>query len=167
MPFKLILWPEMDLRTWHSEFSETVWEANKSPRFSVSSETLNNSGGMGAESSSESRGWFDSSEVVLNVYDLTPFNNYTYWFGFGIFHSGIEGFWNAFSFYHLLFLYRPVLLNFVVVVVLFGGRNSAMSSVYIFHGDFPVFGYENYICISKFGLLCFNLFGSFFLRGKW
>ncbi|GMN44849.1 hypothetical protein TIFTF001_014045 [Ficus carica] len=45
---------------------------------------------MGAESSSESRGGFDSSEVVLNVYDLTPFNNYTYWFGFGIFHSGIE-----------------------------------------------------------------------------
>ncbi|KAL2929459.1 hypothetical protein RDABS01_034870 [Bienertia sinuspersici] len=28
--------------------------------------------------------------VVLNVYDLTPLNNYTYWFGFGIFHSGIE-----------------------------------------------------------------------------
>ncbi|KAL2338333.1 hypothetical protein Fmac_012779 [Flemingia macrophylla] len=28
--------------------------------------------------------------VVLNVYDLTPINNYLYWFGFGIFHSGIE-----------------------------------------------------------------------------
>ncbi|PKI66726.1 deSI-like protein At4g17486 isoform X2 [Punica granatum] len=28
--------------------------------------------------------------VVLNVYDLTDINNYTYWFGFGIFHSGIE-----------------------------------------------------------------------------
>ncbi|CAN1120278.1 DeSI-like protein At4g17486 [Linum perenne] len=28
--------------------------------------------------------------VVLNVYDLTPVNNYAYWFGFGIFHSGIE-----------------------------------------------------------------------------
>ncbi|KAF1870703.1 hypothetical protein Lal_00026317 [Lupinus albus] len=28
--------------------------------------------------------------VVLNVYDLTPLNNYLYWFGFGIFHSGIE-----------------------------------------------------------------------------
>ncbi|TKY54898.1 DeSI protein [Spatholobus suberectus] len=28
--------------------------------------------------------------VVLNVYDLTPINNYVYWFGFGIFHSGIE-----------------------------------------------------------------------------
>ncbi|WCJ29696.1 PPPDE putative thiol peptidase family protein [Euphorbia peplus] len=28
--------------------------------------------------------------VILNVYDLTPVNNYTFWFGFGIFHSGIE-----------------------------------------------------------------------------
>ncbi|KAK4774177.1 hypothetical protein SAY87_029196 [Trapa incisa] len=32
----------------------------------------------------------DGVEVVLNVYDLTDTNNYTYWFGFGIFHSGIE-----------------------------------------------------------------------------
>ncbi|KAL9339188.1 hypothetical protein Peur_068203 [Populus x canadensis] len=30
------------------------------------------------------------TQVVLNVYDLTPLNQYTYWFGFGIFHSGIE-----------------------------------------------------------------------------
>ncbi|KAL6279949.1 hypothetical protein ACE6H2_016830 [Prunus campanulata] len=28
--------------------------------------------------------------LYLNVYDLTPVNNYLYWFGFGIFHSGIE-----------------------------------------------------------------------------
>ncbi|KAF7010566.1 hypothetical protein CFC21_024966 [Triticum aestivum] len=28
--------------------------------------------------------------VVLNVYDLTPINDYLYWFGLGIFHSGIE-----------------------------------------------------------------------------
>ncbi|KAL5836085.1 hypothetical protein ACOSQ4_015582 [Xanthoceras sorbifolium] len=33
---------------------------------------------------------YDDAQVVLNVYDLTPINNYTYWFGFGIFHSGIE-----------------------------------------------------------------------------
>ncbi|KAL6984863.1 hypothetical protein U1Q18_018243 [Sarracenia purpurea var. burkii] len=30
------------------------------------------------------------TQVLLNVYDLTPLNNYSVWFGFGIFHSGIE-----------------------------------------------------------------------------
>ncbi|KAK4753938.1 hypothetical protein SAY87_002042 [Trapa incisa] len=30
------------------------------------------------------------AQVVLNIYDLTDVNNYTYWFGFGIFHSGVE-----------------------------------------------------------------------------
>lgn len=29
--------------------------------------------------------------LYLNVYDLTPVNNYLYWFGLGIYHSGIEG----------------------------------------------------------------------------
>lgn len=33
--------------------------------------------------------------LYLNVYDLTPVNNYLYWFGFGIFHSGIEGMMNS------------------------------------------------------------------------
>lgn len=28
--------------------------------------------------------------LYLNIYDLTPVNNYLYWFGCGIFHSGIE-----------------------------------------------------------------------------
>jgi len=28
--------------------------------------------------------------VLLNVYDLTPVNDYLYWLGFGVFHSGIE-----------------------------------------------------------------------------
>ncbi|KAL6911922.1 hypothetical protein ACP4OV_000727 [Aristida adscensionis] len=31
-----------------------------------------------------------ATPVLLNVYDLTPANNYFYWFGFGVFHSGIE-----------------------------------------------------------------------------
>ncbi|KAL8527993.1 hypothetical protein ACS0TY_005708 [Phlomoides rotata] len=30
------------------------------------------------------------SMLYLNIYDLTPINNYLYWFGCGIFHSGIE-----------------------------------------------------------------------------
>ncbi|KAM0007505.1 putative PPPDE peptidase domain-containing protein [Helianthus debilis subsp. tardiflorus] len=32
----------------------------------------------------------DEAVVYLNVYDLTPVNDYLYWVGFGIFHSGIE-----------------------------------------------------------------------------
>ncbi|RWW71667.1 hypothetical protein BHE74_00020575 [Ensete ventricosum] len=31
------------------------------------------------------------THLYLNVYDLTPINKYLYWFGLGIFHSGIEG----------------------------------------------------------------------------
>lgn len=34
---------------------------------------------------------YGGTAVILNVYDLTPWNHYTHWFGFGIFHSGIEG----------------------------------------------------------------------------
>ncbi|KAF2317968.1 hypothetical protein GH714_041292 [Hevea brasiliensis] len=47
---------------------------------------------MGAEniSISSSQNENTDAQVVLNVYDLTSVNNYTYWFGFGIFHSGIE-----------------------------------------------------------------------------
>ncbi|CAN1174695.1 DeSI-like protein At4g17486 [Linum perenne] len=36
--------------------------------------------------------------VYLNVYDLTSVNNYLYWFGLGIFHSGIEVHGMEFSF---------------------------------------------------------------------
>lgn len=44
---------------------------------------------MGVETTSGS-GSECEKYVMLNVYDLTPINNYTRWFGFGIFHSGIE-----------------------------------------------------------------------------
>ncbi|XP_039142688.1 deSI-like protein At4g17486 isoform X1 [Dioscorea cayenensis subsp. rotundata] len=48
---------------------------------------------MGSLFSSSSRSSVEAlggTPVVLNVYDLTPLNNYMYWFGLGIFHSGIE-----------------------------------------------------------------------------
>ncbi|XP_039790793.1 deSI-like protein At4g17486 isoform X2 [Panicum virgatum] len=31
-----------------------------------------------------------ATPVLLNVYDLTAANDYLYWLGFGVFHSGIE-----------------------------------------------------------------------------
>ncbi|ONK69783.1 uncharacterized protein A4U43_C05F26670 [Asparagus officinalis] len=39
-----------------------------------------------------------STPVTLNVYDLTPLNKYTYWCGWGIFHSGIEVYGMEFGF---------------------------------------------------------------------
>ncbi|XP_077244980.1 deSI-like protein At4g17486 isoform X2 [Tasmannia lanceolata] len=38
----------------------------------------------------QSNGGGNRAQLYLNVYDLTPINNYLYWFGLGIFHSGIE-----------------------------------------------------------------------------
>jgi len=32
----------------------------------------------------------NQTKIYLNVYDLTPMNKYVYWFGLGIFHSGIS-----------------------------------------------------------------------------
>lgn len=43
-----------------------------------------------SSSSKEQRNGGSHALLYLNVYDLTPANNYLYWFGFGIFHSGIE-----------------------------------------------------------------------------
>ncbi|KAF6146137.1 hypothetical protein GIB67_015575 [Kingdonia uniflora] len=41
-------------------------------------------------SKEQSNGGIVPTQVFLNVYDLTPINSYMYWFGLGIFHSGIE-----------------------------------------------------------------------------
>ncbi|KAJ4956999.1 hypothetical protein NE237_013782 [Protea cynaroides] len=38
----------------------------------------------------QSNGGDNRTQLYLNVYDLTPINNYLYWFGLGIYHSGIE-----------------------------------------------------------------------------
>ncbi|KAF5938692.1 hypothetical protein HYC85_022951 [Camellia sinensis] len=39
---------------------------------------------------SQSKGGSNRAQLYLNVYDLTPINNYLYWFGLGIYHSGIQ-----------------------------------------------------------------------------
>ncbi|KAG4188474.1 hypothetical protein ERO13_A08G167300v2 [Gossypium hirsutum] len=41
-------------------------------------------------SKGQSNGGSNRALLHLNVYDLTPINNYLYWFGIGIYHSGIE-----------------------------------------------------------------------------
>ncbi|XP_074269116.1 deSI-like protein At4g17486 isoform X2 [Silene latifolia] len=46
-------------------------------------------GGWSGRKESEGGGK-ERTALYLNVYDLTPVNNYLYWFGLGIFHSGIE-----------------------------------------------------------------------------
>ncbi|XP_071737228.1 deSI-like protein At4g17486 [Rutidosis leptorrhynchoides] len=38
------------------------------------------------------------TQVLLNVYDLTPVNSYTVWLGFGIFHSGIQVYGKEYGF---------------------------------------------------------------------
>ncbi|KAF8370224.1 hypothetical protein HHK36_031729 [Tetracentron sinense] len=43
-----------------------------------------------AATKGQSNGGSNRVQLYLNVYDLTPINNYIYWFGLGIFHSGIE-----------------------------------------------------------------------------
>ncbi|KAJ8641019.1 hypothetical protein MRB53_017713 [Persea americana] len=47
-------------------------------------------GSLFSSSTSEESNGNYTTQVFLNVYDLTPLNNYTYCFGLGIFHSGIE-----------------------------------------------------------------------------
>lgn len=65
---------------------------------------------MGLESSSgDSSSNNNESEVILNIYDLTPVNNYVAWFGFGIFHSGIEGMIKVHSFLSLSFFFVIIL----------------------------------------------------------
>ncbi|XP_012070052.1 deSI-like protein At4g17486 isoform X2 [Jatropha curcas] len=51
-----------------------------------------NSSSSSSSGSDKERGIGASNRAMLylNVYDLTPVNNYLYWFGLGIFHSGIE-----------------------------------------------------------------------------
>lgn len=52
---------------------------------------LNSSSSSSSSSDKEQgNGGSNRTMLYLNVYDLTPVNNYLYWFGLGIFHSGIE-----------------------------------------------------------------------------
>lgn len=42
---------------------------------------------MGRSDNSKSQDW-----VYLNVYDLSEQNNFLYWCGFGVYHTGVEVF---------------------------------------------------------------------------
>ncbi|KAJ0961899.1 hypothetical protein J5N97_029727 [Dioscorea zingiberensis] len=47
---------------------------------------------------SNGEGDIGRTHLYLNVYDLTTINNYLYWFGLGIFHSGIEAYGMEYAF---------------------------------------------------------------------
>ncbi|KAF9685431.1 hypothetical protein SADUNF_Sadunf03G0053900 [Salix dunnii] len=51
---------------------------------------LSSSSSSSASDKEQSNGGSSRVMLYLNIYDLTPINNYLYWFGLGIFHSGIE-----------------------------------------------------------------------------
>ncbi|CAM8877968.1 unnamed protein product [Rhodiola kirilowii] len=51
---------------------------------------LSSSSPKDAQSNGGGGGSGGRAPLYLNIYDLTTVNNYLYWFGFGIFHSGIE-----------------------------------------------------------------------------
>ncbi|KAI5665223.1 hypothetical protein M9H77_24546 [Catharanthus roseus] len=53
-------------------------------------EKFSNSVPQNGGSNSGNSNTSSETQVVLNVYDLTPINHYCIWFGLGIFHSGIE-----------------------------------------------------------------------------
>ncbi|KAI4311634.1 hypothetical protein MLD38_036515 [Melastoma candidum] len=52
---------------------------------------LSSRSGSSSAPGEEARGGGHGALLYLNVYDLTPLNDYLYWIGLGIFHSGIEG----------------------------------------------------------------------------
>lgn len=53
---------------------------------------LNSSSSSSSNSDKEqANGGGNGAMLYLNIYDLTPVNNYLYWFGLGVFHSGVEG----------------------------------------------------------------------------
>lgn len=47
--------------------------------------------GSGSTTREQRNGGGSQANLYLNVYDLTSVNKYLYWFGLGIYHSGIEG----------------------------------------------------------------------------
>ncbi|KAF3788717.1 DeSI-like protein [Nymphaea thermarum] len=51
-----------------------------------------------SKSASEGSDETQNAQLVLNVYDLTPINNYMCWFGVGIYHSGIEAYGMEYGF---------------------------------------------------------------------
>lgn len=67
------------------------WERHSSCKMRVLGLSSSLCSGEEREEETTTTGEGGLTPVYLNVYDLTPVNNYLYWFGLGIFHSGIEG----------------------------------------------------------------------------
>eukprot|EP00245_Coleochaete_scutata_P005090 TRINITY_DN18371_c0_g1_i1.p1 TRINITY_DN18371_c0_g1~~TRINITY_DN18371_c0_g1_i1.p1 ORF type:complete len:186 (-),score=5.86 TRINITY_DN18371_c0_g1_i1:933-1490(-) len=53
-------------------------------------EAIHDSSWSLSSNGSETTGLTSRFPVYVNVYDLTPINNYLYWIGLGIYHSGLQ-----------------------------------------------------------------------------
>lgn len=86
----------------------------------------------------------NETDVLLNVYDLTPLNNYVSWFGFGIFHSGVEGnitisanlFVYVSLLLHLLLNFLFNLRDYQIYFFLFNSFNSILPIIVSIQYDF-------------------------------
>ena len=53
---------------------------------------------MGRSKNDSSASGTQDVTVFLNVYDLSEQNDYLYWCGFGVFHTGVEVFGSEFAY---------------------------------------------------------------------
>ena len=74
--------------------------------------------------------------LYLNVYDLTPVNNYLYLFGLGIYHSGIEGMRISVFFLSLRRNEGCIIILGVVCCLIVNGFRLIVTQLKVFKEEF-------------------------------